>query len=367
MRNIVFIISLALVFSLGIVMAEETNTAATPSLLKIHIMGGGIAVNPSELTDFKIIKSVVSTFKYENGTSTLRGAIVIDQVRYVVTGEVSENGTKFVGEVLKNETKVGDLSLVKTEKPDAEVWVGTLSLDGTSYYTYITGVLKSFTAKELGLKLGEYCKDNPDDEKCKGVAFVCGTENIGQCKDKIAAYCESHPSDSRCKVLSQFMCKNNSDDTRCRQYLRTACSENATTEVCEEISQNIAKPLECLRQCRTQANASCAVGSEGTKLPCLFRESAKCILSCAPSNILPVVSNSSTVCPTQWEPVCASDGKTYANSCIAKSKGTEVVSEGRCSQSQGVTEDEAMTIVSSILRKLNISIGNANRQNQVSG
>ena len=295
MRNrFIFLLSLALILSLGIVIAEGTTANTTPALFKIHIMGNGIAVNPSDLTDFKLIKSVVATFRDSN-TTVVRGAMVIDQVRYVVKGTIPEEA-KFVGELFKNTTKVGDISLSKIEKPDGEVWAGTLSIDGTNYYAYIMGVRKTFTARELAVKLGEYCKENPTDERCNGVAFVCGSDSIGQCQNKIQTYCESHQDDARCKALALRVCKNSTDDTRCRELLRNRCNVTDATNAaeCGALNKPLLNVTNCLANCRIQANATCQVASAGERLPCLFRENAACLTKCAPSTVLPVTSTAET-------------------------------------------------------------------------
>lgn len=291
MKNgFIFILSIALVLSLGI--AQEATSNAAPSLFKIHIMGNGIAVNPSELTDFKLIKSVVATFRNSSNATVVRGAMVIDQVRYVVKGTIPEEA-KFVGELLKNTTKVGDISLSRIDKPDGEVWAGTLSLDGVNYYAYILGVRKTFTAREVATKMGEYCKENPTDDKCNGVAFVCGSESIGQCQNKIQTYCESHQDDARCKALALRTCKNNTDDTRCRELLRNRCNvTNAANAVdCGALNRSISNVTNCLSTCKTQANATCQIASAGERLPCMFRETAACLTKCAPSKVMPTVTS----------------------------------------------------------------------------
>ena len=293
MKNrFIFIVSLALVLSLGITIAQEATSNVAPSLFKIHIMGNGIAVNPSELTDFKIIKSVIATFKNGSNDTIIRGALVLDQARYVVKGTLPEE-SKFVGELLKNTTKVGDISLSKIEKPDGEVWAGTLSLNGINYYAYIVGVRKTFTAREVATKMGEYCKENPTDDKCNGVAFVCGAENIGQCQNKIQTYCESHQDDARCKALALRTCKNNTDDTRCRDLLRNRCNvtDAANAVDCGALNRSVSNVTNCLNNCKIQANATCQVASTGERLPCLFRESAACLTKCAPSKVMPTATS----------------------------------------------------------------------------
>ena len=54
--------------------------------------------------------------------------------------------------------------------------------------------------------------------------------------------------------------------------------------------------------------------ANGCRLP------AKCV----------VVEDGSGACSTLWDPVCASNNKTYSNSCFAKMDNASVVSKGTC-------------------------------------
>lgn len=185
------------------------------------ILGKGIASLPSDPLNFKIVKAGVGTVRMtvlDQQTEITAGVLYLDEQRYSLKNIVIGNGSA-TADIYLNDTQHGSLSLTSVIKSDTEIWAGTVTVDGTSYNTYILGGYRPIKANELKEKVSEYCSENSTDPKCGG---------------NIQNFCENNPTDTRCLALFKAFClrKNNLDDSRCRQYMLTWCKDKSETEDC---------------------------------------------------------------------------------------------------------------------------------------
>ena len=191
-----------------------------PVVTNYGLLGKGIAVLPSDLNAFKIVKVGIGTVRvYLLGeyTDITIGVMYLDDQKYVLKDVVISNGS-VTAKVYLNETMVGSLSASSVIKGDAAVWAGTLSVSDATYYLYILEASRPIKPAELKQKVSEYCSET-DDSKC--------TSNIDE-------FCANNPTDTRCLALFKAYCltRNNMDDARCREFMNSLCQNNSESENC---------------------------------------------------------------------------------------------------------------------------------------
>jgi len=145
------------------------------------------------------------------------GVMYLDDQKYVLKDVMISNGS-VTAKVYLNETTVGSLSASSVIKGGAEVWAGTLSVSGATYYLYILEASRPIKPAELKEKVKEYCSETGDRN----------------CTSNIDEFCANNPTDTRCLALFKAYCltRNNMDDSRCRELMNRLCQNNSESENC---------------------------------------------------------------------------------------------------------------------------------------
>lgn len=69
----------------------------------------------------------------------------------------------------------------------------------------------------------------------------------------------------------------------------------------------------------------------------------------AETNIVPKPTTGTQACITLWNPVCGKDGKTYSNSCFAKLAGVEIDYENACKSLETGTSNQIIERIKSLI------------------
>mgnify|MGYP000005727488 CR=1 FL=1 len=217
-------------------LAQRTLTAlARPKIRTMVILGTGIAVSTADASDFKIIKVGIARVllpSVANKTEFAVGVFHLDNKPYKVRNINIGNGT-VAGDLYRNKTIVGSISVNLVIKPGHDVWYGSITLDGVSYNVYIIEVHRPLRASEAAEKIESFCDRHP--LKCRVLARVA--------KNRIKNYCIRNVRDSRCVELVRHYCKEHIEDFRCRNELKLFCVKNPTNEKCVEFCKKF--PRAC--------------------------------------------------------------------------------------------------------------------------
>jgi hypothetical protein len=194
---------------------------------KIFMMGKGIVISPSDSADFKMLKVIIAEVTLLEEDFGL-GLLVLDYDKYKLKNlNIDENsGT---GSILEDDVEVGTFTVTKVQKPETEVWAGTLTIHSTIYYMYVIGVTREFGPVEQGDRVGEFCMMRPD--VCAGAS---------------QEICEANPQDSNCIRVMATYCAENRDDTRCRHTIQNICEQDPNAAGCVQGGVQIMNCIRCL-------------------------------------------------------------------------------------------------------------------------
>jgi len=177
---VAFLIAAALVVAQG---GSPPSVPERATLIGLGFIGRGIAVNPSDVMDFKVLKAgfgrvalpirnltneTTGSEDFElrcfNRTGGERcvpviriGVLFINGERYIMK-RVDVTNESFSAVLMRNKTEDGSIALMRVRKGEADVWAGTLNVSGMSYFAYILGAEHPLLERiGAGRDLGRMC------------------------------------------------------------------------------------------------------------------------------------------------------------------------------------------------------------------
>ena len=170
---------------------------------RLHVIGEGLLISKTDLTDFSFLKMGIATVNVVAGNETLmqvRGVMKIDNETYRLN-VTNLTSSYFSADVYYNTTNVGIITLSSTLKNNRVVWVGDASINGEDFKVYILEAERNFAGEEIREKVKEYCENHP--AICKGIGpNYCDKLTDTSCKEKIVNWCLNNTDDTRCKALA---------------------------------------------------------------------------------------------------------------------------------------------------------------------
>ncbi|UCG95700.1 MAG: hypothetical protein JSV92_01460 [archaeon] len=180
------------------------------------LLGKGIASSPDDSMDFLIVKIGIAKLVADNETEYGAGIIKVDEEKFRL-GDIETEEGYIEGDIFENGTDIGYFDLTSVMKGDTEVWAGEMIFRGTRYNLHVIQGTRPIKAGELKDKVASYCSNSTDSN----------------CREKIQDYCKNNPDDSRCRALFRAYClRNNMDDMRCRQAFAEWCEDNPENKYC---------------------------------------------------------------------------------------------------------------------------------------
>ena len=130
--KIIAISLIAMVFAVSIVAAElQGQTVRNVTIHKLGVLGKGLAINPSDASDFKLVVIGIATVRVNilgEEDNVTAGILWVDGERYKLKNINIGNGSA-TADVYKNDTKVGSISTSSVTKNDHIIWYGTLNFN----------------------------------------------------------------------------------------------------------------------------------------------------------------------------------------------------------------------------------------------
>ena len=229
-----------------LVKVKERAVVVQRPITRLHLTGSGLAISEDDAFDFIHAKVVIGAVKVKATVNTITdsefaverlGVLMLDDGKYylkniaVSTDTISAEIFGTTTTTNADSESIGELKVKRFEKPGKDVWAGNMVLSGNAYNVYFLGMARNFKLEEVTEKIGNYCEENPDDEKCVSIVAKCDA-NKEKCAEDVSNYCTENSSDLKCLQIKKQYCLKNASDERCREYLKDLCEEKSSLAHC---------------------------------------------------------------------------------------------------------------------------------------
>lgn len=213
---------------------QSLGSQAQVSLDLLVLTGKGVAVSATDRTDAHAVKVGVGRVFVATASGRVAakaGVLFFDGSRYRLANVTVSNESVVAADVQADGTSLGSLTATAKARGEQELWVGQLSLNGTSYDLYIVSAARGFRSDELrdlrerACAEGEnasnctpskkaFCADNEDDDDCERVLakyWIKHSEDI-RGRKALAAWCEAHPTECTADVSAEVKVRSSAAD-----------------------------------------------------------------------------------------------------------------------------------------------------------
>lgn len=242
MWNKVSIALIAILLIVSIPAIAQHTSIPKPKLKFIGALGTGYAINEKDPMDFYILKVAIAkvaiTLAGEHGDVNT-GILFLDNIKYRLRNIIIQNGS-IEADIYQGGYKVGSVKADLFVKGRYNVWAGSMNLNESSYYIYVTELRRRFKPVEAIDVAVDKCKERP--ELCKGIVkkignLPCDNFEDRNCRYKIIDFCKKNPLDKRCLAVRKVYCKLNPEDVRCRNELLEKCEKYPESDECVNLAR----------------------------------------------------------------------------------------------------------------------------------